>query len=174
MFQLLLLRHAKSSWDSSANSDHERPLNPRGRRAAPRMGRLCRELDLLPDLMLSSDSARTMETVKLFTTACETEIETRFLPELYHASPSRLLDAASSAGRSRRLMLVAHNPGLEELVERLSGESHRFPTGSLALLISTSNSGTPRPPRKTVASTGSGGPRSWTTDHPPPLADTPR
>ena len=97
------------------------------------MGRLCRELDLLPDLMLSSDSARTMETVKLFTAACEAEVETRFLPELYHASPSRLLDAASSAGRSRRLMLVAHNPGLEELVERLSGESHRFPTGSLAL-----------------------------------------
>ena len=132
MLQLLLLRHAKSSWDSPADSDHERPLNPRGRKAAPRMGRLCRELGMLPDLMLSSDSARTMETVKLFTAACETEIETRFLPELYHASPSRLLDVASSAGQARSLMLVAHNPGLEELVERLSGEHQRFPTGSLA------------------------------------------
>lgn len=96
------------------------------------MGRLCRELELIPELILSSDSIRTTETVQLFSSACEAEIETRFLPELYHASPSRLLDAASTAGRTRRLMLVAHNPGLEELAERLSGEHQRFPTGSLA------------------------------------------
>ena len=132
MLELLLLRHAKSSWNSPANSDHERPLNPRGRAAAPRMGELCRELDLVPDLVLSSDSARTRETFDLFAQSAGFAGEVRFLPELYHASASVLLESLADAGPARRPLLLAHNPGMEDLFERLSGEYERFPTAALA------------------------------------------
>jgi len=58
MKTLLVLRHAKSSWDDSALDDHERPLNQRGRRDAPRMGKLMREYGLIPDVVISSDAVR--------------------------------------------------------------------------------------------------------------------
>ena len=132
MPELLLLRHAKSSWSTPANSDHERPLNDRGRTAAPRMGELCRTLDLVPDLILCSNSVRTMETHDLFAAAAEFSGEVRFLPELYHATASELLEALGEAGPASRVLLLAHNPGMEDLFERLSGEYEPFPTAALA------------------------------------------
>jgi phosphohistidine phosphatase len=60
MTTLLVLRHAKSSWDDAALDDHERPLNTRGRRDAPRMGTLVREYGLIPDVVISSDAVRAL------------------------------------------------------------------------------------------------------------------
>ena len=132
MRELLLLRHAKSSWDDQSLADHQRPLNKRGRRDAPRMGAMIHQQKLLPELVLCSDSMRTRETVQLLIDAANCEAEIRFMPELYHASAKELLECSIMGGASSRLMLVAHNPGMEDLYEMLSGEHEPFPTAALA------------------------------------------
>ena len=112
--------------------DHDRPLNQRGRRAAERMGRLAAEMDLLPDLILSSDSARTRETVTIWRAAANWDGPVRWEPGLYHASPDVLLKMARTAGSDvRRLMLVAHNPGIEELSSTVFGRPIEVQTGTM-------------------------------------------
>ena len=134
MRELILLRHAKSSWASPGLSDHERPLNKRGRAAADLIGRSCAESDLLPDLVRSSDSTRTRETVARWATAANWSGSIEWSPDLYHAAPHRLLDAARTAPDSAgRLMIVAHNPGIEELASALAGREILVPTGTLVL-----------------------------------------
>ena len=134
MRELILLRHAKSSWANPGVTDHERPLNKRGRAAAELMGRCCAEADLLPDLVRSSDSSRTRETVARWAAAANWSGPIEWSPDLYHAAPHRLLDAARSAPDStRRLMIVAHNPGIEELASSLAGREIVVPTGTLVL-----------------------------------------
>ena len=131
--ELLLLRHAKSSWDSSAQTDHERPLNDRGIRAAATMARFCQNRDLLPDRILASDSCRTRETVERFIETANWDGPIVFTTELYHASLEMLIDIARSHGEgSQRLMIVAHNPGIEELTSLLSGETIVCPTATLS------------------------------------------
>ncbi len=132
MLELLILRHAKSSWANPGMRDHQRPLNTRGRLAAARMGQLIVEQELLPELILSSDSTRTKETVKIFSESSGFNGPTRFLNELYHASRECLIEATSYGQDFKRIMLVAHNPGLEDLVEHLGGRFEIFPTAALA------------------------------------------
>ena len=133
MRHLMILRHAKSSWADETMRDHERPLNQRGRHAAGAMGRFMAGADLLPDFIISSDSARTRETVALWSDGAEWNGEVDFREELYHASAGALLEAARSAPEtSARIMLVAHNPGIEEFVSRASGTLTEMPTGALA------------------------------------------
>ena len=132
MLELLILRHAKSSWANPGMKDHQRPLNERGRQAAARMGRLMREQDLVPDLILSSDSTRTKETVRLCSETLNFNGPIRFENDLYHASCESLLAAAQNAGEAKRVLLVAHNPGMEDLVELLGGKFELFPTAALA------------------------------------------
>ena len=132
MRELLILRHAKSSWANPGMRDHQRPLNERGRRAAARMGRLVHEEDLVPDIILSSDSTRTKETVKLFSETARFNGPIHFTNDLYHASSETLLEAARDAGEAQRVLLVAHNPGMEDLVELCGGRFEVFPTAALA------------------------------------------
>lgn len=132
MHELLLLRHAKSSWSEPTKTDHERPLNARGRAAAPLMGRLLRDLDLLPDLILSSDSTRTRETVHLLTEAAGIECDPIFLSSLYHTTPATILACVDEHPDANRILVVAHNPGLQELVSAFAGVITGFPTAALA------------------------------------------
>ena len=135
MLQLMVLRHAKSSWSDGSLSDHERPLNERGRDAAAAMGRFMAEEDLLPDRILSSDSTRTRETVELWVEAAAWDGAIDFLPDLYHADVPTLLQVASLLPPTcRRPMLVAHNPGIAELVSLSSGTMVETPTGTLAVI----------------------------------------
>ena len=121
MRQLLLLRHAKSSWDEPHLSDHARPLNVRGREAAAAMAREMRRLGLLPDLVLVSSARRTLQTLA----ALEPwEDPPRIVPldALYLAPASDLLDALRQASPTARcVLLVGHNPGLHDLAMMLSG-----------------------------------------------------
>ena len=134
MRHLLILRHAKSSWSDGTLRDHERPLNKRGRLAAAAMGRFMADGGMLPDLVISSDSSRTRETVELWSEAAAWNGRPDFRSELYLASPSDLIDAARSAPEhAGRVMLVAHNPGIEELVSRAAGDIVDMPTGTLAM-----------------------------------------
>lgn len=133
MKTLLVLRHAKSSWDDAGLKDHDRPLSPRGARDAPRMGRLLAERELVPDRILSSTAVRAVSTAELVAAACGTSPPIETLDSLYLAAPGDYLDAVrASAGDAERLMVVGHNPGLTTLVTVLTGACERMPTAALA------------------------------------------
>lgn len=133
MKELLLLRHAKSSWDNAHLSDFERPLNRRGLADAPKMGRLLRRKDLLPDLIISSAAVRAATTAELAAEAMGYEGEIRLEEGLYLAEPARYLALLRRlADGYGRVLAVGHNPGMEEMVELLSGRWERMPTGAIA------------------------------------------
>ncbi|WP_048648337.1 SixA phosphatase family protein [Nitratireductor soli] len=144
MRELILLRHAKSSWDDPSLGDFERPLAPRGRRAAPLMGREIAARGWRPDHMLVSSARRAQQTWRLVAAELGVEADTAaFDAELYMASAERLLAAVRKAPpAAERLLLVGHNPGLEGLAAALAGPgsddgaldrmSKKFPSGALA------------------------------------------
>jgi phosphohistidine phosphatase len=135
MKTLLLLRHAKSSWKDTDLDDHDRPLNKRGKRDAPRMGRLLRAHDLLPDLILSSTAKRCRKTAEHVIAQSGYRGETRITGELYEADAAKLRNVAAQVADSRnRLLMIAHNPGLEELLGALAGTYTPLTTAALAHL----------------------------------------
>lgn len=121
MRQLLLLRHAKSSWDEPHLSDHARALNVRGRDAAAAMAGEMRRLGLRPDLVLVSSARRTLQTLAALEPWDEApRIEP--LDALYLAPASDLLDVLRTAAPTARcVLLVGHNPGLHDLAMLLAG-----------------------------------------------------
>jgi len=127
MRQLLLLRHAKSSWDDPALSDHARPLNARGRRAAAAMARALREDEVRPEVVLVSSARRTLQTLEALGIAGARVEPT---DALYLAPWGDLLEAIRAlppaAGSA---LLVAHNPGLHELALALAGDAAEAPPG---------------------------------------------
>jgi phosphohistidine phosphatase len=136
MKTLLLLRHGKSSWNDPTLDDHERPLNERGRRDGPRIGELLREYGLIPDLVVSSDAVRAQLTAEAVAEAAGYAGEILLDHRLYLASPADML-VLLQAGRetAETIMIVGHNPGLEELVEQLTGERQHLPTAALAQIV---------------------------------------
>jgi phosphohistidine phosphatase len=135
MKTLMLLRHAKSSWKDSEVSDHDRALNKRGKKTAPLMGRLISTEGLVPDLILSSTAVRARDTAKAVARASSYEGPIEFLDSLYLATAGKLLSEAQTQAPDSvdRLLLVGHNPGMEDLVEILSGKREAFPTAALAV-----------------------------------------
>ena len=135
MKRVWLLRHAKSRWDDPGLADHDRPLAPRGLKAAKRIARWASDNDVRPDLVLCSSALRARATLDLVVRALAnpaTEIE----EGLYHASGTELLRrlAALPTGVSK-VLLVGHNPGLHELACLLAPPGpEAFPTGALAEL----------------------------------------
>ena len=133
MKTLLVLRHAKSSWNDPALDDHERPLNERGRRDAPRMGELAQEYGLRPDVVISSDAVRARLTAEAVAEAAGYAGEILLDQRLYIASPAEIILVLRTMREdAETIMIVGHNPGLEELVERLTGERQDMPTAALA------------------------------------------
>lgn len=133
MKRLLLLRHAKSSWDDPRLADFDRPLNERGLHAAPLMGRFIRRQKIRPDLVLSSPAERTRRTAALVLEAAQLETPTRYDERIYEATPAHLLEMVSQADEeTTEILVVGHNPGMEGLLELLTGERRRMPTAALA------------------------------------------
>lgn len=133
MKTLLILRHAKSSWADADLSDHDRPLNARGQRDAPRIGQLLAELGLRPNLVLSSTALRARKTASAVIEASGWDIGLRLVGELYHASPDEHAEVLWQQDDSHDcLLIVAHNPGVEELTATLTGEHETFTTAALA------------------------------------------
>jgi phosphohistidine phosphatase len=122
MKRLTLLRHAKSSWGEPGLSDFERPLNRRGERDAPAMGRRLAEAGARPSLMLTSPAVRTLSTARLVAEALGYPREFLQLDEsLYLASAELLRQIVTRQDdRFSDLMIVAHNPGLTEFANQLS------------------------------------------------------
>jgi phosphohistidine phosphatase len=133
MKTLLLLRHAKSDWSDSQLSDHDRPLNARGQRDAPRMGCLVRDHDLVPDLIVSSTAVRAATTARCVAENCAYPGEVMLEPELYAAPPQEYLNCLQQISDDYTVvMVVGHNPGLEDLLEVVTGSYQKMPTAALA------------------------------------------
>lgn len=145
MRELLLFRHAKSSWDDSRLTDKERPLTERGRIAATEMARSLAGLALVPDLILCSGATRAQQTLDLAIAEWSPAPEARRVDALYGVMDSDYLAIiAREGGTARRLMLVGHNPAMQEtaLVLAGSGEpglvaqvARKFPTAAIAVLM---------------------------------------
>lgn len=132
MKTLFLLRHAKSSWDDANQTDFERPLNKRGREAAPLMGSFILQKGINPDVIISSTAARARETAELIIDASKLESELRFDQRIYDATWLDLLKViASIEDELESALLVGHNPGFEETVFRLTDERVTMPTAAL-------------------------------------------
>ncbi len=136
--RLLLVRHAKSSWTDPDVADHDRPLNARGREAATRVGRHLRRSGFQPDLVLCSSATRARQTLEgLDFEHAPVSIEDR----LYGASPMALLTRVRAVpGDVHSLVLIAHNPGIEDLTRLLADHDDqlaaagKFPTAAVAEL----------------------------------------
>ena len=132
--RLILIRHAKSSWDAPFD-DHARTLNDRGRKAATRIGHWLRQEGHLPDVIYTSDAARTRETTDRIVAAIGTAPEIILKDTLYHGKPATLLRVLQQA-QGDTVALVAHNPGIaifaEDMVARAPDHPRFFdyPTGA--------------------------------------------
>jgi phosphohistidine phosphatase len=132
---LLLLRHAKSSWKDSSLDDHDRPLNQRGKAAAPRMGRLLRDEGLVPDLIVASTAVRAQATAFAVIEASGYAGPLRSARSLYLAPPSAYVELARELDeRTERVLMIGHNPGIENLLSELVGRPEAMPTAALAAL----------------------------------------
>jgi phosphohistidine phosphatase len=133
MKTLLVLRHAKADREEPLGSDHERTLTKKGAKAARKMGELLREKQRVPELVLSSTAERARSTAELAASEAGYRAKIELLPELYLAEPPAYLDALRRlGGDASRVLVVGHNPGIETLIFRLTGEAEHMPTAALA------------------------------------------
>lgn len=138
--ELLILRHAKSSWNDDTVSDFDRPLNKRGMRDAPRIGAWMRDQGLRPELILCSPAARARATLAAINEVLEVpESQIQLHDAIYEANRSTLLDLLRKVPANvHRAMMIGHNPGLETLTEYLSDrplEPGFMKTATLARLL---------------------------------------
>ena len=133
MKRLILMRHAKSDWNHPRLSDHDRPLNNRGRKAAPAMGGWLKAAGYAPDQALVSSAARTQETFRLSGLTCPAQTEA----SLYNARAEAILKAVQGADEEAdTLIVIAHQPGMQETANRLlpEWEVDEYPTAKAAIL----------------------------------------
>jgi phosphohistidine phosphatase len=132
MKRLLLLRHAKSDWDSGAATDHDRPLAGRGRKSARAMGRFISLAGLVPDYAVTSSAVRARTTLQLAMEAGEWACPVNEARELYHASAADVLAVVGECAESDdTVLVVGHQPTWGAVVEQLTGASTRMATGTL-------------------------------------------
>lgn len=137
--ELLILRHAKSDWDTGAVTDFERPLNKRGRSDAPRVGAWLYREGLVPDHVVSSPAERARQTA---TKVCKRldfkKKKIVWEPSLYEAGVSAILEVlARCPTEAATVLLIGHNPGLETLIQHLTGEDLDIPEDGKLLPTAT-------------------------------------
>jgi phosphohistidine phosphatase len=141
---LTLLRHAKSSWDDNVPRDFDRPLNKRGRRAAMTVGRALKAEGFGFDAVIASPAVRVVETLRDVGDGYGHTLTPSHDPDLYLASPATLLERVQQVDdRVERLLVVGHNPGLEQLTLLLAGSgedgligavAEKYPTAAVAVI----------------------------------------
>ena len=135
MKTLLLMRHAKSSWKDNSIKDIDRPLNKRGRRDAPRMGDLLKEVELVPQVILCSPALRTRLTAEAVARASGFSGEIQYYDAYYMGEPEDYLKKlVKLPDEVERVMVIGHNPGLEMLMQMLSEQVEALSTASIAYL----------------------------------------
>ena len=133
MKTLYLLRHAKSSWDDSRVSDFDRPLNNRGRREAEKIAEYMKENKYIPEYIICSTAKRTRETLDLILNIIKFGGEVIYLDNLYLASSSGIEREIDSI-RAESLLVVGHNPGIEDYLSILVGEELIMKTSHLSVI----------------------------------------
>lgn len=129
---LLLMRHAKSDWSNDSLTDHERPLNQRGQKAAPLMGRHLALRRLVPDLLITSNAVRATQTAALVAEACGYAGKIVERSNLYLAPPKTYLELLRDIpSTAQRVMMIGHNPGLSDLASQLTAHECSMPTGAV-------------------------------------------
>ncbi len=135
MKTLLVMRHAKSDWGAQYRSDFERPLNARGHRDAPLMAAFLARRDLLPQRIVSSPAQRARLTAEYVAREARFTGQLEFDSRIYLASPKMLLTVIrDQPDEMDRIMLVGHNPGMEDIIALLVGGAVRMPTAAIASL----------------------------------------
>ncbi len=133
MKNLLLMRHAKSSWNDPSLPDHQRPLNKRGKRDAPRMGRHLRAQGLALDALLCSTAVRARETAQGFLQEYPFDGEVSYIEDLYQAGPGTILALLQRLPQEvETVLLIGHNPGLDEFLETACDEYDHLTTACVA------------------------------------------
>ena len=133
MKTLLLLRHAKSSWKQTEMHDHDRPLNKRGKRQAPKVGKFLKENNLVPDLILSSTALRAHDTAQAVAEACGFTGQVDLYQDLYLSDPDCYLDILHCLpDEANRVLVVGHNPDIEQLLTLLTDATQHMTTAALA------------------------------------------
>jgi phosphohistidine phosphatase len=133
MKTLLLLRHAKSSWKQPGLHDHDRPLNKRGKREAPKVGKYLKDNDLTPDLIISSTARRAKDTAQAVVDESGYAGQIDFYQDLYLSDTSCYLDILHClSDEVKRVLVVGHNPDLEELLTLLTDVTEHLTTATLA------------------------------------------
>ena len=132
MRTLYLLRHAKSSWKDANLADFDRPLSGRGRRAAETVGLFLKDKEITLDLVVSSPAVRARQTIEIVLRSAKQRPELRFDERIYEATVGRLLEIVSQLENEHKaVLLVGHNPGMQELLALLTGQSGGYPTAAL-------------------------------------------
>ncbi|MBX2805067.1 MAG: histidine phosphatase family protein [Hyphomicrobiales bacterium] len=142
MLTLTLFRHAKSSWDHADLTDFDRPLNDRGERDAPVMGRYLARHQLIPDLILCSSARRTRETLELASAEWPVKPQTEYAEALYLATQDTMFGILRNVGKhSPHVMMIGHNPGIHSFAMNMAGTgeadaryalSSKYPTAAIA------------------------------------------
>jgi phosphohistidine phosphatase len=133
MKTLLLLRHAKSSWDQPELHDHDRPLNKRGKKEAPKVGKYLKDNDLVPDLILSSTARRANDTAQAVAEESGFSGQIDLYQDLYMSDTDCYLDILRCLpDEASRVLVVAHNPDLEEFLTLLTDATEHLTTAALA------------------------------------------
>ncbi|WP_339909912.1 histidine phosphatase family protein [Symmachiella dynata] len=133
MKDLFIVRHAKSSWDAPELSDHDRPLNRRGKRDAPRMAQWLFEYGRIPDRIVSSTAKRARKTAEEIANRCGVAERLELNRELYFGDPESWVELLRNTETEVVcVMLVGHNPGVEDFLEQLTGQYERLPTAAIA------------------------------------------
>jgi phosphohistidine phosphatase len=136
MKTLLLMRHGKSSWkDAKKEEDKIRPLTKKGEKDVRKMNELLDEKDILPQVILTSTAWRSRETANIFLNQCCEEVTYIALDALYMAEPVNIVEVLKKVdNRADRVIVVGHNPGLEGLLQHLTGQVESLSTASIAYL----------------------------------------
>lgn len=136
MLTLILLRHAKSDWSAKYDTDHERPLAKRGKKDADMMGKLLNGAKEKPDLVISSTSIRTSETIKLVMKNSKWDCKVELTDELFESTPSKVIEKLQKQPDDlKTIVLVGHEPELSLLTGKLIGGGNvRFPTAAAACI----------------------------------------
>jgi len=136
MKTVLLMRHAKSSWKDSKLADMERPLNKRGKKDAPMMGKILRDKELTPQRIFCSPAVRTRQTAEAIVEKSHFKGQVEYVDPFYLAEPDVYLTSLQQLPDDmERVMLIGHNPGLEGLVQILSRQVESLPTSAIAHIV---------------------------------------
>ncbi len=133
MKEIILMRHAKSSWKEAELKDIDRPLNKRGKKDTHKMGKVLIENDVLPDRMFSSPAKRARLTAESIAKSIDFTDDVIYMDDLYLAEPDVFMDILKTQpDEVSRIMFVGHNPGMEWLLQMLCGEVVSLPTAAIA------------------------------------------